>query len=47
MKKSADEVFSESHQTAIHMLECFVVGMLLQVVIAHLRSLKGFTRSKD
>lgn len=43
----ADEVFSESHQTAIHMLECFVVGMLLQVVIAHFRSLKGFTRSKD
>lgn len=43
----ADETFNESAELVIHLLECFVVGMLIQVVISHLPSLKVFTHYKD
>ena len=43
----ADKAFNESTELVVHLLECFVVGMLIQVVISHLPSLKVFTHAKD
>ena len=43
----ADEALNNTAELVIHLLECFVVGMLIQVVISHLPSLKVFTHTKD
>jgi len=43
---TATEAFTESNQQVIHMLECFVVGMLIQVVASHVSSLKALFSSK-
>ena len=44
---SANEAFTESNQQVIYMLECFVVGMLMEVVVSHLGSIKILVSSKD
>ena len=43
----ADGSFTEANEAAVHLLECFIVGMLIQVVFSHLNSLKALFRPKD
>ncbi len=42
-----DQVFAETQEGAQHLLEAFVVGMLIQVVVAHLGSLKNLRRPTE
>ena len=42
----ADESFTEGNKQIVHLLECLVVGMLIQVVFSHLGSLKSLTQNK-
>ena len=42
-----DQVFAENQEGAQHLLEAFVVGMLIQVVVAHLGSLKAFKKGPE
>ncbi len=43
----ADQIFTQSQESAQHLLEAFVVGMLIQVVVAHVGSLQALARPAE